>query len=75
MIPCCPAAQARTRAYRTKSLQSWLPREAPIVYPAGGAKKNSQKLNERPTKVYENKGPVWKNLPESGNVIENKGTY
>jgi hypothetical protein len=74
---CCHAAQTRpcACAYRTKSLQSWLPREAPIVDTAGVAKKNSQKLNGRPTNVYENKGPAWKNSPESGNVIEKKGTY
>jgi hypothetical protein len=27
---------------------------------AGGAKKNSSKLNERRGNVYENKGPLWK---------------
>jgi hypothetical protein len=41
---------------------------------AGGSKKNSLKLNERRTNVYENKGPLWKTRRGSGNVVENKSS-
>jgi hypothetical protein len=39
---------------------------------AGGAKRNSLKLNERTGNVYENKGPPLKTRERSGNVHENK---
>jgi hypothetical protein len=42
---------------------------------AGEAKNNSLKLNEQSRDVYENKGPLWKTGWQSGNVVENKGTY
>jgi hypothetical protein len=32
-------------------------------------------MNDRCGDVYENKGPLWKTGRQSGNVIENKGTY
>ena len=32
-------------------------------------------MNEQSRNVYENKGPLWKTGWQSGNVIENKGTY
>jgi hypothetical protein len=38
-------------------------------------KKNSSKVKERRGNVYENKGPLWKTGWQSGNVVENKGTY
>ena len=41
---------------------------------AGGAKKNSSKLNDRRGNVYENKGPLWKTQGQSANVFENKGS-
>jgi hypothetical protein len=41
----------------------------------GEATKNSLKLDERPTNVYENKGSEQKASEHSGNVIENTGAY
>jgi hypothetical protein len=38
-----------------------------------GKRKHSLKLNERTGNVYESKGPLWKTLPPSGNMNENKG--
>jgi hypothetical protein len=32
-----------------------------------------QKLNERTSNVYENKGSLWKSPRQSRNVIDNKG--
>jgi hypothetical protein len=42
---------------------------------AGEARKNSLKLTEQRGNLYENKGPLWKTGWQSGNVVENKGTY
>jgi hypothetical protein len=41
---------------------------------AGGAKKNSSKLNDQCGNLYENKGPLWKTRRQSANVVENKGS-
>jgi hypothetical protein len=40
----------------------------------GEAKKNFSKMNEQHGNLYENKGPLWKTRPQSGNVPENKGS-
>jgi hypothetical protein len=32
-------------------------------------------MNDRRGNVYENKGPLWKTVWKSGNVVENKGIY
>ena len=40
-----------------------------------GEEKNYLKMNERRGNVYENKGPAFSSLSQSGNVVENKDSY
>jgi hypothetical protein len=38
-------------------------------------KKNSLKMSDQYRNVYENKEPTFRELGQSGNLIENKGSY
>jgi hypothetical protein len=44
------------------------------LVPAGGARRNSSKLNERTGNVVENKGALWKTRERSWNVVDNKSS-
>jgi hypothetical protein len=62
--------QAHVRG--TKSPQMGTPAMDKKLVAAVEVRKDYLKLKERTTNLSENKGPLWKTLCISGNVIENK---